>query len=37
MNVSKWMHAGTMVKMNAINYPDKLGWQDKSREFTFKK
>jgi acyl-CoA synthetase (AMP-forming)/AMP-acid ligase II len=36
MNVSKWMHAGTMVKMNAINYPDKLGWQDKNQEFTFK-
>jgi len=36
MTTSKWMHAGTMVKMNAINYPDKLGWQDKNREFTFK-
>ena len=36
MTTSKWMHAGTMVKMNAINYPDKLGWQDKSKEFTFK-
>jgi acyl-CoA synthetase (AMP-forming)/AMP-acid ligase II len=36
MNVSKWMHAGTMVKMNAINYSDKLGWQDKNKEFTFK-
>jgi acyl-coenzyme A synthetase/AMP-(fatty) acid ligase len=36
MNVSKWMHAGTMVKMNAINYPDKLGWQDKNQEYTFK-
>jgi acyl-CoA synthetase (AMP-forming)/AMP-acid ligase II len=36
MNISKWMHAGIMVKMNAINYPDKLGWQDKSKEFTFK-
>jgi acyl-CoA synthetase (AMP-forming)/AMP-acid ligase II len=22
--------------MNAINYPDKLGWQDKNNEFTFK-
>jgi len=37
MTISKWMHAGTVLKMNAINYPDKLGWQDKSREFTFKK
>jgi acyl-CoA synthetase (AMP-forming)/AMP-acid ligase II len=36
MNVSKWMHAGTMLKMNAINYPDKLGWQDKNNEFNFK-
>ncbi|MDZ7697846.1 MAG: AMP-binding protein [Deltaproteobacteria bacterium] len=36
MNISKWMHAGIMVKMNAINYPDKLGWQDKNNEFTFK-
>lgn len=36
MTTSKWMHAGTVVKMNASNYPDKLGWQDKSKEFTFK-
>jgi fatty-acyl-CoA synthase len=36
MTTSKWMHAGTVVKMNAINYPDKLGWQDKNRQFTFK-
>mgnify|MGYP006301790253 FL=1 len=37
MTISKWMHAGTVLKMNAINYPDKLGWQDKNQEFTFKK
>ena len=36
MTTSKWMHAGTVLKMNAINYPDKLGWQDKNREFTFR-
>jgi len=36
MTVSNWMHVGTALKMNAINYPDKLGWQDKSQEFTFK-
>jgi long-subunit acyl-CoA synthetase (AMP-forming) len=30
------MHAGTVVKMNAINHPDKLGWQDKNNECTFK-
>nr|MBC8419097.1 AMP-binding protein [Desulfobacterales bacterium] len=36
MTISKWMHMGTALKMNAINYPDKLGWQDKSQEFTFR-
>jgi len=36
MTVSKWMHCGTILKMNAINYPDKLGCQDKSKSFTFK-
>ena len=35
MTPSKWMHAGTVLKMNALNYPDKLGWQDKIREFSF--
>ena len=33
---SKWLNAGIILKMNAINYPDKLGWQDKFKEFTFK-
>ena len=37
MNRSKWMHVGDILKMNAINYPDKMGWQDKTREFTFSK
>ena len=36
MTTSKWTHASAIVKMNAINYPDKLGWQDKNNEFTFK-
>ncbi|MBW1774276.1 MAG: AMP-binding protein [Deltaproteobacteria bacterium] len=36
MLTSKWMHAGTILKMNALNVPDKLGWQDKVQEFTFK-
>jgi acyl-CoA synthetase (AMP-forming)/AMP-acid ligase II len=36
MTTSKWMHAGTVLKMNAINYPDKLGWQDMHREYSFK-
>lgn len=26
---------GTVLKMNAINYPNNLGWQDTTREFTF--
>jgi acyl-CoA synthetase (AMP-forming)/AMP-acid ligase II len=34
---SKWMHVGDILKMNAINYPDKLGWQDKTKEVTFSK
>ncbi|MEW6671107.1 MAG: AMP-binding protein [Thermodesulfobacteriota bacterium] len=36
MALSRWMHAGTVLKMNALNYPDKLGWQDKFREYTFR-
>ena len=35
MTASKWMHVGTVLKMNAVNYPDRLGWQDKNREYTF--
>jgi len=30
------MHMGTVLKMNAINYPDKLGCQDKHKSFSFK-
>ena len=36
MTVSKWIHAGTILKMCAINYPDKLGCQDKQKSLTFK-
>ena len=36
MAKSNWMPMGTVLKMNAINYPDKLGWQDKVHEYTFK-
>lgn len=36
MTVSKWMHVGTVLKMNALHYPDKLGCQDKYKSFTFK-
>ncbi|MBI4965447.1 MAG: AMP-binding protein [Desulfomonile tiedjei] len=35
MNRSKWIHVGAVLKLNAINYPKKLGWQDTNREFTF--
>lgn len=35
MTRSKWMHMGTVLKGNAINYPDKLGWQDKTTEYSF--
>ncbi len=35
MTISKWMHAGTVLKMNALNFPNKLGCQDKDRSFTF--
>ena len=31
MTVSKWMHVGTVLKMNALNYPDKLGVRTNSR------
>ena len=30
------MHVGTVLKMNARNYPDNPGWQDKNREYTFR-
>lgn len=33
---SAWPHVGTVLKMNATNYPDKLGWQDKTKEFSFR-
>lgn len=36
MTVSKWMHAGTILKTNAFNYPERLGCQDKNKSFTFK-
>ncbi|SPF34424.1 AMP-binding enzyme [Syntrophobacter sp. SbD1] len=35
MNRSKCVHAGDTLKVNAINYPDRLGWQDGNKEFTF--
>ena len=36
MNHSKWINAGTVLKMNALNYPGKTGWQDKNKSFGFK-
>ncbi len=33
---SKWLHAGDVVKMHAINYPDKVAIKDKFRQATFK-
>jgi acyl-CoA synthetase (AMP-forming)/AMP-acid ligase II len=35
MSRSKWIHVGSVLKMNAINYPEKLGWQDSTKEFSF--
>ncbi len=36
MTASRWIHMGTVLKMHAINYPEKLGWQDKNNEYSFK-
>ncbi len=36
MTTSQWIHAGIVLKMNAINHPDNLGWQDKFKEFSFR-
>ena len=33
---SRWLHAGDVVKMHAINYPDKIAIKDKFRQATFK-
>jgi len=35
MTISKWMHMGTVLKMHATNHPDKLGWEDKQKAYTF--
>jgi len=36
MTISKWMTAGTVLKMMAMHYPDKQGAGDKFRKITFK-
>ncbi|MDP2646498.1 MAG: AMP-binding protein [Desulfobacterales bacterium] len=33
---SRWLPMGAVLAMNAANYPDKPGWQDKFQEFTFR-
>jgi len=35
MGSSKWTNVGAVLRMNALNYPKKLGWQDIAGEFTF--
>jgi fatty-acyl-CoA synthase len=36
MTISKWMTAGTVLKMMAMHYPDKEGAADRFRRLTFK-
>jgi acyl-CoA synthetase (AMP-forming)/AMP-acid ligase II len=36
MTVSKWMTAGTVLKMMAMHYPEKPGVGDKTRHMTFR-
>ncbi len=36
MTLSKWMHAGTVLKMMAMHYPDKPAAGDKIRKMNFK-
>jgi acyl-CoA synthetase (AMP-forming)/AMP-acid ligase II len=36
MTVSKWVDMGTVLKQMAIQFPDKLGCQDKIKDFTFR-
>src|SRR5512139_4188141 len=36
MTISKWMPAGTVLKMMAMHYPNKEGAADKFRKMTFK-
>jgi len=35
MTISKWVTAGTLLKMMAMHYPDKPGAGDKNRKMTF--
>jgi len=33
---AKWIHVGDLLRVNAINYPEKTGWQDKNKDYSFK-
>jgi acyl-CoA synthetase (AMP-forming)/AMP-acid ligase II len=35
MTVSKWINMGAVLRQQAVQYPDKLGCQDKNKDFTF--
>jgi acyl-CoA synthetase (AMP-forming)/AMP-acid ligase II len=35
MTISKWINMGTLLTQQAIQFPDKLGCQDKNKDFTF--
>ncbi|MBI5569563.1 MAG: AMP-binding protein [Desulfomonile tiedjei] len=35
MSRSNWIHVGAVLRMNASNYPKKVGWQDAAGTFTF--
>jgi fatty-acyl-CoA synthase len=36
MTTSKWIHMGTILSQHARHFPDRLGCQDKKRDFTFR-
>ncbi len=36
MKHGDWNTIGTVLKMNAVNYPDKTGWADSARSLTFR-
>jgi len=33
---TKWIHVGDILRLNAISYPGKTGWQDKNKDYSFK-
>ncbi len=36
MNRSKWTNVGAVLKMNAISYPENMGWHDGTKQFSFR-